>query len=103
MTQVIHSIVPLFLFSILITTIHSCTQKIRPPPETLRGDVVDTLHGIAIPDPYQWLEDQESQETREWIDAQNKYTQGFLDQIPEIEKLECPFKGYSWFQIHNCY
>ena len=88
MKRIILPIFSLILFSILIMSINSCTDKIPPPPETLRGDVVDTLHGVAIPDPYQWLEDQESKETREWIDTQNEYTHGFLDQIPEIAKLE---------------
>ncbi|MBL7111411.1 MAG: S9 family peptidase [Bacteroidales bacterium] len=88
MKQIIHPIVSLIILSILIMTNNSCTEKIPPPPETVRGDVVDTLHGVALPDPYRWLEDQESEETREWIDTQNVYTKGFLEQIPEIKKLE---------------
>jgi prolyl oligopeptidase len=40
------------------------------------------LHGVEIADPYRWLEDQQSPETRAWIDAQNKYTQALLDSWP---------------------
>ena len=40
------------------------------------------MHGVEIADPYRWLEDQQSPETRAWIDAQNKYTRAFLDTWP---------------------
>ena len=50
---------------------------------THKGDVVDEYHGIRVPDPYRWLEDPDSPETREWIEAQNRLTFGYLGQIPE--------------------
>ncbi len=43
------------------------------PPPTRIEVVTDVIHGVAIPDPYRWLEDQDSPETRAWIDAQNAY------------------------------
>ena len=52
------------------------------PPSTRVDEVVDTVHGVAITDPYRWLEDQESPETRVWIDAQNQYTDAVLDDLP---------------------
>jgi len=45
--------------------------SIPAPPETRRDDAVDIFHGIEIIDSYRWLEDQESPETRDWLDAQN--------------------------------
>ena len=52
-------------------------------PETRKENVVDILHGMAVPDPYRWLEDDNAPETDAWVEAQNKVTFGFLDQIPE--------------------
>ncbi len=61
------------------------------PPVTQIENVVDSLHGIEIVDPYRWLEDQESPRTREWIDVQNSYARAFLDPVPGRERLEKRF------------
>lgn len=53
------------------------------PPETRRGDVVDVLHGVRVPDPYRWLEDSDAPEVRSWIAAQNGCTTEFLTQIAQ--------------------
>src|SRR5579872_1580887 len=52
------------------------------PPETRTEDVIETLHGVTVHDLYRWLEDQQSPETRKWIDAENAYTRSVLDQLP---------------------
>ena len=44
--------------------------------------VTETVHGVTIHDPYRWLEDQQSPDTRAWIDAQNAYTRSVLDPLP---------------------
>ncbi len=56
-------------------------------PDSRIDDVVDTLHGIAVPDPYRWLEDASSAEVREWVDRQNAYSRGWLDAVTERERL----------------
>lgn len=67
----------------------SCAKyEAGPPPPTDVEIVVDTIHGMPIEDPYRWLEDQESEKTRNWIDAQNEYTQSFLNAFPDKEKLQ---------------
>ncbi len=65
----------------------SATIDLPSPPPTRTGDVVDVLHGVEVPDPYRWLEDQEAPETRRWIDEQNAYTDRVLTQIPGRERL----------------
>ena len=51
------------------------------PPPTRRGDVVETLHGHEVADPYRWLEDPDSEETAAWVRAQNDATQAHLDSL----------------------
>ena len=58
------------------------------PPATRRGDVQENLYGVAVSDPYRWLEDQQSPETRAWITSQNEYTHKLLDNWPGRERLE---------------
>ena len=53
------------------------------PPHTRAGDVVETLHGQRIADPYRWLEDQQSPETRAWIDQQNAFSKSILSKLPK--------------------
>lgn len=57
------------------------------PPETRTNDVAETLHGVTIHDPYRWLEDQQSPETRAWINAQNAYTRSVLDPLTGREAI----------------
>ena len=60
---------------------------VPPPPPTEVREVVDTLHGVEVPDPYRWLEDQEAPGTRAWIDAQNAYTDRVLNALPGRAEL----------------
>ncbi len=57
-------------------------------PQAKKVDQVDDYHGVKVADPYRWLEDPDAPDSRAWIEAQNKLTFGFLDQIPERAKLK---------------
>ncbi len=63
-------------------------QATQAPPPTRRDAVVDTLHGVAIADPYRWLEQQDAPETRAWIAAQNAYTDAVIGVQPGRAAIE---------------
>ncbi len=76
---------------------------------------VDDYHGVKVADPYRWLEDPDAADTRAWIEAENKLTFDFLEQIPQrkqikerlttlwnYEKYSPPFKeGNQYFYFKN--
>jgi len=92
-------------------------QMIKPNsyPPARKSDQVDDYHGMKVADPYRWLEDLDSEETRAWVEAENKLTFAFLASIPErntikdrltklwnYEKYCCPFKeGNRYFYTRN--
>ncbi len=67
----------------------SCSTKGTGPtyPVTKKVDQTDNYHGTVVADPYRWLEDANSAETKMWVDAQNKVTQAYLAAIPQREAI----------------
>jgi prolyl oligopeptidase len=57
-------------------------------PKPRKADQIDDYHGTKISDPYRWLENPDSDESRAWIEAENKLTFGFLEKIPQRAKIE---------------
>jgi prolyl oligopeptidase len=57
-------------------------------PDTRRSDHVDAYHGVEVPDPYRWLEDPDSAESKSWVEAQNKVTFSYLEGIPQRTALK---------------
>jgi prolyl oligopeptidase len=55
--------------------------------------VLEFLHGVPISDPYRWLEDQDSSETRAWIAAQTAYARSYLDAIPGRDRIREQIRG----------
>src|SRR3954466_12056339 len=83
--------------------------KYPPGP---KSDQVDDYPGAKVADPYRWLENPDSPESRAWIDAENKITFDFLNKIPErnainnritelwdYEKFGVPFKEKDHYFI----
>ncbi|MBA3633579.1 MAG: S9 family peptidase [Acidobacteria bacterium] len=64
------------------------TQTKIEYPKTKTVDQTDDYHGTKVSDPYRWLEDDNSAETKAWVESQNKVTFGYLNQIPEREQLK---------------
>jgi prolyl oligopeptidase len=63
------------------------SKLMEAPPCSPVEPVTDVLHGIAVTDPYRWLEDQDSPQTRAWIEEQTKYARTYLDSIPYRERI----------------
>src|SRR3989440_7078699 len=67
---------------------HESTSEFSAPPKTPVNEVKEVVQGVEIIDPYRWLEDQNSPETRSWIDAQNAYTESLLSKVAGREKIK---------------
>jgi prolyl oligopeptidase len=111
--------------AIVALSIISCKQEPKTEseldmtvnyPETKKVDTVDVYFGDSIQDPYRWLEDDNSEETKAWVKAQNEVTFGYLDKIPfrkkikermeklwNYEKISAPFKegDYTYFSKND--
>ena len=84
-------------------------------PVAKKVDQIDNYHGTKVADPYRWLEDPDSAETRAWVEAQNKVTFAYLAEISarkqikqrltklwNYEKYGVPFKeGERYFYYKN--
>ncbi len=83
-------------------------------PVTKKVDTTDTYFGTKVADPYRWLEDDKSAETKDWVTAQNVVTHAYLDKIPyrknfqeAIEKVfnypkySAPFRKGEWFYFYK--
>ncbi|GAB4560105.1 MAG: prolyl oligopeptidase family serine peptidase [Haliangiales bacterium] len=56
-------------------------------PDAPRGEVTDNYHGVVVADPYRWLEDPDSRETRAWIEAQNRLSESYLSALPSRDSI----------------
>jgi prolyl oligopeptidase len=84
-------------------------------PLSRKADQVDDYHGTKVADPYRWLEDPDSEETKAWVEDQNTVTFGYLSEIAvrepikqrltqlwNYEKYGIPFKeGNRYFYFKN--
>ncbi|HTN45279.1 MAG TPA: prolyl oligopeptidase family serine peptidase [Flavipsychrobacter sp.] len=85
-------------------------------PVTKKGNQVDEFFGVKVSDPYRWLEDDNSAETKDWIKRENTATNGYLSRIPfrdairkrlteiwNYEKFSAPFNEgeFTYFYKNN--
>ncbi len=76
-----------FLISMMLTANIFAQTKLNYP-DTKKVDQIDEYHGIKVADPYRWLEEVDSAETKAWVDAENKVTNDYLATIPQREQLK---------------
>lgn len=103
----------LILFLFCICAMSSVAQINYPNSKKIEH--TDAYFGINVPDPYRWLEDDQSAETGQWVEQQNRLTFGILDQIPyrnrmrkqltdfwNYEKISSPARhGYFYYYFKN--
>ncbi|MBI4913503.1 MAG: S9 family peptidase [Acidobacteria bacterium] len=77
-------IAPLLVLAIAAGSAAQAQVKV---PVTRKLDVVDHYFGTNVPDPYRWLEDDHSLDTKAWVKAQNEVTDAYLSAIPERERI----------------
>jgi len=83
-------------------------------PISSKGDVVDTLFGVAVADPYRWMENDTTKEVADWVKGENEITFGFLNKIPyretikkrleelyNYERLSAPFKEGDYYYFYK--
>ena len=85
-------------------------------PDTRKTDQTDDYFGTKVSDPYRWLEDDRSEETKAWVIAENKVTTDYIAQIPfrdaikkrltelwNYAKYSAPFKegDYTYFYLND--
>ncbi len=100
---------------LLATGVTQQMIKSNKYPAARKADQVDDYHGVKVADPYRWLEDLDSEETRNWVEAQNKLSFAFLESVPartalknrltkiwNYEKYGIPFReGHRYFYTRN--
>src|ERR1700752_2599924 len=110
----IRSILPILLLALTGSWVAASDPPIVYPAAP-KGGQVDDYHGTKVADPYRWLEDDNSAETKAWVDEENKVTFSYLDKIPfrenvkkrltqlwNYEKLTAPVKKAGmYFSFYN--
>src|SRR5437016_6246854 len=76
----------LFLTGMFTSAVPAPAQTLQYPAAR-KSDVVDDYHGTRVSDPYRWLEDPDSPESRAWIEAQNRLTAAYLAEIPARDTI----------------
>src|ERR1700690_3185143 len=76
----------IFLFAIMLASTKLFSQI--KYPETKKLDQVDDYFGTKITDPYRWLEDDNSEETKRWVIAENAVTDKYFSSIPFYDKVK---------------
>jgi prolyl oligopeptidase len=62
-------------------------MSLPPYPQAPRQDIIETIHGHEVADPYRWLEDAGSVETKNWLAAQEELFHAAVDGLPGRDRL----------------
>lgn len=103
----------LITIAIIIAASQAAKAQLKYPPAA-KDDTADEYFGTRVADPYRWLENDTSEATARWVEAENKVTDGFLARIPfrgkilkrlrevaDYEKIGTPFKRNGRYYIYR--
>jgi prolyl oligopeptidase len=106
-------------YLLVITLLWACQPQEKQSanlnyPETKKVDTTDVYFGTEVPDPYRWLEDDNSDETAQWVESQNRVTNSYLSNIDfrdqlkarltaleDYEKISAPFKKGDYYYFYK--
>ncbi|HTE52106.1 MAG TPA: prolyl oligopeptidase family serine peptidase [Kofleriaceae bacterium] len=66
-------------------------------PASRREEVVDQIHGVAVADPYRWLEDASRPEVQAWMKTQHDAARAALDHLPRRDQIAARLAELSYF------
>ena len=106
---------PLLLGLLVLPGLLAAATRRLEYPKTRKDHVVDDYFGTKVEDPYRWLEDDRSAETKAWVEAENAVTYGWLGQVEgreavrrrltklwDYERFGLPSKEGPWYvYTHN--
>ncbi len=90
MRKKIFVLIILLSFALLPACQQQAEKVIQPAPTypvAQKGDQVDDYFGTKVADPYRWMEDDNAEEVKKWVEEQNKITFAYLENIPFREKI----------------
>lgn len=93
-----------FTSRLLLVLLMSGATSIRAGivyPATRTTNQVDVYHGVSVSDPYRWLEDENSAETKDWVEAQNRVTFDYLGKIPQRQAIRDRIKQLWNFERYG--
>jgi len=88
------------LTSLLLAAAVLTAQQLQYPTAR-KVDQVDVYHGVSVPDPYRWLEDDNSPETAAWVEAENKITFPYLERIPYRDRMQARVKQLNNYEKYS--
>jgi prolyl oligopeptidase len=106
-----YSAVLAFSFIFTFSSAQKSTTALQYPT-TEKGNHTDEYFGTKVADPYRWLEDDRSENTKAWVQKEVAFTKNYLDKIPfraeiskqlkeiwNYEKISAPFEegAYTYF------
>lgn len=68
-------------------------------PQTKKHPVIDIYHNIEITDNYQWLENKDSPEVKNWVKEQNKVSLKYLKNISNSYRSKSKMKSLNWYEM----